>query len=153
MEVFIALGKSTVVVDYAYTSDVLEKVLQAARLYCAGKLWCVFGCGGDRDKGKRLLMGVIVEEFVDVAVVTDDNSRIEESRVIINDILAGMLDVGYVKVMEGRVEAVICVVMQVKENDVVLVAGKGYEDYQIVGNQRLDYFDRVTVARLLGVIV
>lgn len=80
-------------------------------MYCAGKLWCVFGCGGDRDKGKRLLMGVIVEEFVDVAVVTDDNSRIEESRVIINDILAGMLDVGYVKVMEGRVEAVICVVM------------------------------------------
>ena len=126
--------------------------LQAARLHCAGKLWCVFGCGGDRDKGKRPLMGAIAEEFADVAVVTDDNPRTEEPRAIINDILAGMLDAGHAKVMEGRAEAVTCAVMQAKENDVVLVAGKGHEDYQIVGNQRLDYSDRVTVARLLGVI-
>ncbi|MEN1550848.1 hypothetical protein AAIH73_34420, partial [Pseudomonas aeruginosa] len=72
----------------------------------------------------------------------------KEPRAIINDILAGMLDAGYAKVMEGRAEAVTCAVMQAKENDVVLVAGKGHEDYQIVGNQRLDYSDRVTVARL-----
>lgn len=109
-------------------------------------LWC------DRDKGKRPLMGAIAEEFADVAVVTDDNPRTEEPRAIINDILAGMLDAGHAKVMEGRAEAVTCAVMQAKENDVVLVAGKGHEDYQIVGNQRLDYSDRVTVARLLGVI-
>ncbi len=127
-----------------------KKALQAARLHCAGKLWCVFGCGGDRDKGKRPLMGAIAEEFADVAVVTDDNPRTEEPRAIINDILAGMLDAGHAKVMEGRAEAVTCAVMQAKENDVVLVAGKGHEDYQIVGNQRLDYSDRVTVARLLG---
>ena len=152
MEVFTAPGKPTVVVDYAHTPDALEKALQAARLHCAGKLWCVFGCGGDRDKGKRPLMGAIAEEFADVAVVTDDNPRTEEPRAIINDILAGMLDAGYAKVMEGRAEAVTCAVMQAKENDVVLVAGKGHEDYQIVGNQRLDYSDRVTVARLLGVI-
>lgn len=80
-------------------------------MYCVGKLWCVFGCGGDCDKGKCLLMGVIVEEFVDVVVVMDDNLCIEELCVIINDILVGMLDVGYVKVMEGCVEVVICVVM------------------------------------------
>lgn len=153
MEVFIVLGKSMVVVDYVYMLDVLEKVLQVVCLYCVGKLWCVFGCGGDRDKGKCLLMGVIVEEFVDVVVVMDDNLCIEELCVIINDILVGMLDVGYVKVMEGCVEVVICVVMQVKENDVVLVVGKGYEDYQIVGNQCLDYFDCVMVVCLLGVIV
>lgn len=153
MEVFIALGKLMVVVDYVYTLDVLEKVLQVVCLYCVGKLWCVFGCGGDCDKGKCLLMGVIVEEFVDVVVVMDDNLCIEELCVIINDILVGMLDVGYVKVMEGCVEVVICVVMQVKENDVVLVVGKGYEDYQIVGNQCLDYFDCVMVVCLLGVIV
>ncbi|HHI0004046.1 TPA: UDP-N-acetylmuramoyl-L-alanyl-D-glutamate--2,6-diaminopimelate ligase [Escherichia coli] len=152
MEVFTAPGKPTVVVDYAHTPDALEKALQAARLHCAGKLWCVFGCGGDRDKGKRPLMGAIAEEFADVAVVTDDNPRTEEPRAIINDILAGMLDAGHAKVMEGRAEAVTCAVMQAKENDVVLVAGKGHEDYQIVGNQRLDYSDRVTVARLLGVI-
>ena len=142
----------TVLIDYAHTPDALEKALQAARLHCAGKLWCVFGCGGDRDKGKRPLMGAIAEEFADVAVVTDDNPRTEEPRAIINDILAGMLDAGHAKVMEGRAEAVTCAVMQAKENDVVLVAGKGHEDYQIVGNQRLDYSDRVTVARLLGVI-
>ncbi len=99
---------------------------------------------GDRDKGKRPLMGAIAEEFADVAVVTDDNPRTERPRAIINDILAGMLDAGHAKVMEGRAEAVTCAVMQAKENDVVLVAGKGHEDYQIVGNQRLDYSDRVT---------
>ena len=152
MEVFSAPGKTTVVVDYAHTPDALEKALQAARLHCTGKLWCVFGCGGDRDKGKRPLMGAIAEQFADVVVVTDDNPRTEEPRAIINDILAGMLDAGQAKVMEGRAEAVTNAIMQAKENDVVLVAGKGHEDYQIVGSQRLDYSDRVTAARLLGVI-
>ena len=132
--------------------ETLEKALQAARLHCSGKLWCVFGCGGDRDKGKRPLMGAIAEEFADIVVVTDDNPRTEEPRAIINDILAGMLDAGQVKVMEGRAEAVTGAVMQAKANDVVLVAGKGHEDYQIVGNRRLDYSDRVTVARLLGAV-
>lgn len=121
-------------------------------MHCTGKLWCVFGCGGDRDKGKRPLMGAIAEQFADVVVVTDDNPRTEEPRAIINDILAGMLDAGQAKVMEGRAEAVTNAIMQAKENDVVLVAGKGHEDYQIVGSQRLDYSDRVTAARLLGVI-
>jgi UDP-N-acetylmuramoyl-L-alanyl-D-glutamate--2,6-diaminopimelate ligase len=152
MEVFSAPGKPAVVVDYAHTPDALEKALQAARLHCSGKLWCVFGCGGDRDKGKRPLMGAIAEEFADIVVVTDDNPRTEEPRAIINDILAGMLDAGQAKVMEGRAEAVTNAVMQAKENDVVLVAGKGHEDYQIVGNRRLDYSDRVTVARLLGAV-
>ena len=89
-------------------------------------------------------MGAIAEEFADVVVVTDDNPRTEEPHAIINDILAGMLDAGYAKVMEGRAEAVTCAVMQAKENDVVLVTGKGHEDYQIVGNQRLDYSDRAS---------
>ncbi|MGT9188940.1 UDP-N-acetylmuramoyl-L-alanyl-D-glutamate--2,6-diaminopimelate ligase [Salmonella enterica] len=146
------LKAEAVVVDYAHTPDALEKALQAARLHCAGKLWCVFGCGGDRDKGKRPLMGAIAEEFADIVVVTDDNPRTEEPRAIINDILAGMLDAGQVRVMEGRAEAVTNAIMQAKDNDVVLIAGKGHEDYQIVGTQRLDYSDRVTAARLLGVI-
>ncbi|WP_315942413.1 glutamate ligase domain-containing protein, partial [Salmonella enterica] len=105
-----------------------------------------------RSKGKRPLMGAIAEEFADIVVVTDDNPRTEEPRAIINDILAGMLDAGQVRVMEGRAEAVTNAIMQAKDNDVVLIAGKGHEDYQIVGTQRLDYSDRVTAARLLGVI-
>nr|WP_201279400.1 UDP-N-acetylmuramoyl-L-alanyl-D-glutamate--2,6-diaminopimelate ligase [Cedecea colo] len=152
MEVFTAPGKTTVVVDYAHTPDALEKALQAARLHCTGKLWCVFGCGGDRDKGKRPIMGAIAEQYADVVVVTDDNPRTEEPKAIVNDILAGMLDAGRAYVVPGRAEAVTNAIMQAKENDVVLVAGKGHEDYQIVGNRRLDYSDRVTAARLLGVV-
>ncbi|WP_435929082.1 UDP-N-acetylmuramoyl-L-alanyl-D-glutamate--2,6-diaminopimelate ligase [Dryocola sp. BD613] len=152
MEVFTAPGKTTVVVDYAHTPDALEKALQAARLHCTGKLWCVFGCGGDRDKGKRPIMGAIAEQYADVVVVTDDNPRTEEPQAIVNDILAGMLDAGRAFVLPGRAEAVTNAIMQAKENDVVLVAGKGHEDYQIVGNRRLDYSDRVTAARLLGVV-
>jgi UDP-N-acetylmuramoyl-L-alanyl-D-glutamate--2,6-diaminopimelate ligase len=152
MEVFTAPGKTTVVVDYAHTPDALEKALQAARLHCTGKLWCVFGCGGDRDKGKRPMMGAIAEQYADVVVVTDDNPRTEEPKAIVEDILAGMLDAGRAYVVLGRAEAVTNAIMQAKENDVVLVAGKGHEDYQIVGNRRLDYSDRVTAARLLGVV-
>jgi len=152
MEVFTAPGKTTVVVDYAHTPDALEKALQAARLHCTGKLWCVFGCGGDRDKGKRPIMGAIAEQYADVVVVTDDNPRTEEPKAIVNDILAGMLDAGRAYVVPGRAEAVTNAIMQAKVNDVVLVAGKGHEDYQIVGNRRLDYSDRVTAARLLGVV-
>lgn len=152
MEVFSAPGKPTVVVDYAHTPDALEKALQAARLHCRGKLWCVFGCGGDRDKGKRPLMGAIAEELADNVVVTDDNPRTEEPAAIINDILAGMLDAGRVTVQMGRAEAVSHAVMQAEEDDLLLIAGKGHEDYQIVGHRHLDYSDRLTVAQLLGVI-
>lgn len=153
MEVFSTPGKATVVVDYAHTPDALEKALAAARLHCQGQLWCVFGCGGDRDKGKRPLMGAIAEQFADVVLVTDDNPRTEEPRDIINDILAGMLDPGSVRVMMGRAEAVTSAIMQAKAADVVLLAGKGHEDYQIIGHRRLDYSDRITAARLLGVVL
>ncbi|MDN5971374.1 MAG: UDP-N-acetylmuramoyl-L-alanyl-D-glutamate--2,6-diaminopimelate ligase, partial [Enterobacterales bacterium] len=122
------------------------------RLHCKGQLWCVFGCGGDRDKGKRPLMGAIAEQYADRVVVTDDNPRSEEPRAIMADILNGMLDAGRAQAVSGRAEAVTGAIMQAKPDDVILVAGKGHEDYQLVGNRRLDYSDRVTVARLLGVI-
>ncbi|RLM15647.1 UDP-N-acetylmuramoyl-L-alanyl-D-glutamate--2,6-diaminopimelate ligase [Gibbsiella quercinecans] len=150
MEVFAAVGKPTVVVDYAHTPDALEKALAAARLHCQGQLWCVFGCGGDRDKGKRPLMGGIAEQFADRVVITDDNPRTEEPQSIIADILTGLLDAGRAQVIHGRAQAVSNTIMQAKAQDVVLVAGKGHEDYQIVGHRRLDYSDRTTVARLLG---
>nr|WP_202403552.1 UDP-N-acetylmuramoyl-L-alanyl-D-glutamate--2,6-diaminopimelate ligase [Pantoea sp. Taur] len=152
MEVFTAPEKPTVVVDYAHTPDALEKALEAARLHCKGKLWCVFGCGGDRDKGKRPLMGAIAEQFSDIVVITDDNPRSEEPAAIVNDILTGLLDPGRARVVAGRAQAVTNAVMQANVDDIVLVAGKGHEDYQIIGNRRLDYSDRDTVARLLGVM-
>lgn len=152
MEVFHASGKPTVVVDYAHTPDALEKALAATRRHCHGKLWCVFGCGGDRDKGKRPLMGGIAEQYADRVVITDDNPRGEMPMSIINDILAGLLNPGSVTVIPGRAEAVTSAVMQATEQDVVLVAGKGHEDYQLIGQRRLDYSDRTTVARLLGAI-
>lgn len=152
MEVFSAPDKPTVVVDYAHTPDALEKALEAARLHCKGQLWCVFGCGGDRDKGKRPLMGAVAEQCADVVVITDDNPRSEDPAAIVNDILSGLLDPGRARVMAGRAQAVTNAIMQAKPQDIVLVAGKGHEDYQIIGNRRLDYSDRVTVARLLGVM-
>ncbi|KLN96552.1 UDP-N-acetylmuramoyl-L-alanyl-D-glutamate--2,6-diaminopimelate ligase [Moellerella wisconsensis] len=152
MEVFSAPGKPTVVVDYAHTPDALEKALTAARLHCAGQLWCVFGCGGDRDKGKRPLMGGIAEQWADRVVITDDNPRSEEPQSIIDDIMSGVLDSSRIVAIAGRAEAVTSAIMQAKPDDMIVIAGKGHEDYQIIGHRRLDYSDRLTVARLLGVM-
>ncbi|MGK2946718.1 MAG: UDP-N-acetylmuramoyl-L-alanyl-D-glutamate--2,6-diaminopimelate ligase [Candidatus Malihini olakiniferum] len=153
MEVFQVPGKPKVIVDYAHTPDAFEKALAAARPHCKGQLWCVFGCGGDRDKGKRPLMGAIAEQLADRIVVTDDNPRSEKPQAIVKDILSGLLDTRLVMTVHGRAEAVTSAIMQAKADDIVLIMGKGHEDYQLVGNQqRLDYSDRVTAARLLGII-
>lgn len=103
MEVFSADNRPTVIVDYAHTPDALEKALQAARLHCTGKLWCIFGCGGDRDKGKRPLMGAVAaEQFADKVVITDDNPRSEEPQAIIPRYLSGLMDPGRALAIEGR---------------------------------------------------
>lgn len=151
MEVFNVLGKPTVVVDYAHTPEALGKSLKAARLHCQGRLWCVFGCGGDRDKGKRPLMGGVAEQLADHLVITNDNPRTEKSRAIINDILGGLLNVSQALVIPDRTAAVTSAIMQAQEHDVVLVAGKGHEDYQLTGNCRLDYSDRLIVAQLVRI--
>ena len=97
-------------------------------------------------------MGAVAEQFADKVVITDDNPRSEEPQAIIQDILSGLMDPGRALAIEGRAEAVTNVVMQASPADMILVAGKGHEDYQIVGTRRLDFYDRLTVARLLGVI-
>lgn len=152
MEVFRAPGKPTVVVDYAHTPDALEKALQAIRCHCSGLLWCVFGCGGERDRGKRSLMGGIAEQFADRIVITNDNPRTEDPEQIISDILSGVLERSRIKVVPDRVAAVTQTLLQANPEDVVLIAGKGHEDYQTIGQRRLDYSDRTTVARLLGTL-
>ncbi|MXP67181.1 UDP-N-acetylmuramoyl-L-alanyl-D-glutamate--2,6-diaminopimelate ligase [Pantoea sp. Aalb] len=151
MEVFTKPGQSTVIVDYAHTPDALENALKAIRLHCKGKLWCVFGCGGDRDRGKRALMGNIAERYADVVIITDDNPRSEESKVIINDIISGVYAPERVHIIPNRLQAVTNVIMNAKIDDIILIAGKGHELYQIIGNRRINYSDRFTVANLLGI--
>ncbi|WMY96614.1 MAG: UDP-N-acetylmuramoyl-L-alanyl-D-glutamate--2,6-diaminopimelate ligase [Arsenophonus sp.] len=152
MEVFKSKKYPIVIVDYAHTPDALKKALIGVRLHFTGILWCVFGCGGDRDKSKRALMGSIAEKYADFVILTDDNPRTEESKVIINDIFLGFNNTQRVKKIVDRLEAITSVIMEASINDVILIAGKGHESYQIIGKRRIKYSDRLTVSRLLGVI-
>ena len=141
-----------VVVDYAHTPQALTQVLHALRAHTTGKLICVFGCGGDRDRGKRPLMGRAAAELADVAIVTDDNPRGESPADIVAEVLGGipaeMLD--RVGVEHDRARAIERAVRGAGTDDVVLVAGKGHEDYQIYGGERRVFSDRAFVAGLLG---
>jgi UDP-N-acetylmuramoyl-L-alanyl-D-glutamate--2,6-diaminopimelate ligase len=142
-------GLPLVVVDYAHTPDALEKILLALREHTRGKLWCVFGCGGDRDRGKRPVMGEIAERLADAVVLTDDNPRHEPGDAIIRDILGGMR--ASPQVIRERRAAIATAIAGAGEGDIVLIAGKGHEDYQQVGDTRLPYSDRDAVRELLGV--
>ncbi len=137
-----------VVVDYAHTPDALEKVLMALREHTTGRLFCVFGCGGDRDRGKRPLMGEQAERFADTVVLTDDNPRHESPAAIVAEIRAGMRREP--RVIHDRVAAIHWVLNQAGASDVVLVAGKGHEESQQIGDHRRPLSDRRTVVDLLG---
>lgn len=140
-----------VVVDYAHTPQALAQVLQAARAHCAGTLWCVFGCGGDRDRGKRPLMGAAAAQFADRVVVTDDNPRGEDPAAIVREIRAGFpAGADAVPVVHDRARAIETAVRAAGPRDVVVVAGKGHEDYQIYGRERRAFSDRAFVAQLVG---
>ena len=137
------------IVDYAHTPDALQQALLAARLHCKGRLWCLFGCGGDRDRGKRLLMGAIAEQYADQVILTDDNPRTEDPALILQDIQAGLQQPQSAVVIHGREQALQYVLKQAKADDVVLIAGKGHEDYQIIGETKLHFSDREIVQQLL----
>lgn len=137
-----------VIVDYAHTPDALAQVLQALRAHARGRLWCVFGCGGERDRGKRPEMGRIAETLADEVILTDDNPRREDPERIIADILAGMHTAP--RVLRDRRAAIAHAITSAAPGDVVLVAGKGHEDYQQLGEERRPYSDRDTVRELLG---
>ncbi|MGS2723631.1 UDP-N-acetylmuramoyl-L-alanyl-D-glutamate--2,6-diaminopimelate ligase [Porticoccus sp. GXU_MW_L64] len=131
----------TVVVDYAHTPDALEKALIALRSHCQGLLWCVFGCGGDRDSGKRPQMGAVVARLADCPVVTSDNPRSENPDQIILDILAGMPDNAAVRVAPDRATAISEAIACAADDDCVLIAGKGHETYQEINGERLRFSD------------
>jgi len=136
-----------VVVDYAHTPDALDKVLAALREHTRGKLVCVFGCGGDRDRGKRPLMGAIAERLADVVILTNDNPRHEDPQSILAEIASGMRTTP--TIVPDRTHAIRAALAETASGDIVLVAGKGHEDYQQIGDQRFPYSDRDTVATLL----
>ncbi len=152
MEVFGgANGLPLAIVDYAHTPDGLAKALRAARAHCHGRLRVVFGCGGDRDAGKRPMMGRIAAELADEAVVTDDNPRTEDPARIVADILAGFRGSNIPSVDHDRARAIRGALQRSGADDVVLVAGKGHEDYQIYGTVRRPFSDQAVVrATLLG---
>lgn len=149
MELFTAPDKPAVVVDYAHTPDALENVLAALQEHCEGTLWCVFGCGGERDRAKRPLMGRIAEQMAPRVVITDDNPRREDALGIIEDILTGFHDAGRVYIQRDRKQAIAHALENASARDVVLVAGKGHEDYQEVGGVRTPYSDRQWVQHCL----
>lgn len=135
----------SVLVDYAHTPDALRAALEAARPYCKGKLWSVFGCGGDRDTGKRAPMGRISAELADSTVITSDNPRSEDPRKIVNDILEGV-DGGEsadnLVVEVDRAKAIRYAIERASAGDTIVIAGKGHEDYQLVGGEKLHFCDR-----------
>src|SRR5439155_2039573 len=129
-----------VIVDYSHTPDSLENALRAARDLASGRVVCVFGCGGDRDREKRPLMGRLASELADVAFVTTDNPRSEDPLAIIDEVLAGVS--GEVEVEPDRREAIARAVEGAREGDVVLIAGRGAEPAQEVAGKRLPFDDR-----------
>jgi UDP-N-acetylmuramoyl-L-alanyl-D-glutamate--2,6-diaminopimelate ligase len=130
-----------VIVDYAHTPDALERVLNVARSLCRGKLSTVFGCGGDRDKTKRPIMGGIAERIADKAWLTSDNPRTEKPADIIADVRAGMTTDKF-EVVENREEAINRACAELKSGDWLVIAGKGHEDYQIIGKTKHHFDDR-----------
>jgi len=142
-------AKPMAVIDYAHTPDALAKALQALREHCRGALWCVFGCGGDRDPGKRPLMGAVADDLADQIIVTDDNPRSENPRSITLGITAGIKS-HPARVINDRSEAIGTALNEAAAGDMVLIAGKGHEDYQIYGDVRRSFSDRTEARRHLG---
>ena len=135
-------GYPLVIVDYAHTPDGLHNALVASRSLMKGKLICVFGCGGDRDKGKRSQMGKVASKFADYMVVTSDNPRQEDPNKIIKDIQEGMPLDSEISIEPERSIAIRLAIAKAKKNDVVLIAGKGHEDYQILKEKTIHFDDR-----------
>lgn len=147
-------GLPTVIVDFAHTPDALQQVLNALKLHVTAplktpaKIWVVFGCGGDRDRGKRPLMAEVTERYADSVVVTSDNPRFEQPEKIITDILKGFKHPERVEMVEDRQQAIEFAVSQAKPEDVVLIAGKGHENYQDIAGVKHPFSDQQIVLDL-----
>ncbi|MEH6649337.1 MAG: UDP-N-acetylmuramoyl-L-alanyl-D-glutamate--2,6-diaminopimelate ligase [Motiliproteus sp.] len=143
MQAFVAENQPLVVVDYAHTPDALEKALQSLRQHSRGRLWCLFGCGGDRDTGKRPLMAKVAQQHADRLMITSDNPRSEAPQQIIDQIIAGLAEptASTIECLGDRKQAIEAVIDQAVAGDVVLIAGKGHEDYQEIDGVRHAFSD------------
>ncbi len=142
-------NQPTVIIDYAHTPDALEQALMSVRIHCKKRIWCVFGCGGDRDTGKRALMGTVADQHADEIVLTDDNPRTESSDDILEQIQSGIQRKDHLIIEVDRSAAITQAITQAKPGDVVLIAGKGHEDYQLTGDKKLSFSDIETAKRIL----
>jgi len=138
-----------VLVDYAHTPDALERALEAVRGFEPARVLCVFGCGGDRDKGKRPLMGAVAARLADRVILTSDNPRSEDPESILREIEAGVRGAANVRTIADRTEAITAAVLECAEDDVLLIAGKGHETYQIIGSKTLPFDDREVARQAL----
>ena len=152
MDVMSVPSRPLVVVDYAHTPDALDKTLDALKplLGQAGKLWCVFGCGGERDAGKRPLMAAVAEKHADHVVVTSDNPRSENPDLIISQIVAGFSHPAGVDVQADRAQAIAHAIGQAQAGDVILIAGKGHENYQEIAGVKRPFSDRAQAEAALN---
>lgn len=141
----------SVIVDYAHTPDSLENMLKAARPFILGQAICVFGCGGDRDRTKRPKMGQIAADLADVAIVTSDNPRTEDPEQILQDVVAGIDPAQNPLVIGDRATAIQQAILNAQPGDGVLIAGKGHEDYQILGTEKIHFDDREQARAALAV--
>jgi len=141
-------NQPTVVIDYAHTPDALEQALLSLQQHFSGDIWCVFGCGGDRDREKRPLMGKVAQNLAKHVVVTSDNPRHESASDIISEIVAGMDNEDHV-VKEDRRSAIEYVLKNAAEDDIVLIAGKGHETYQQIGDEKIEFNDALIAKEIL----
>ncbi len=140
-----------VVIDYAHTDNALASLLSGARKITSGKIICMFGCGGDRDRQKRKMMGQVADEMADIVVITSDNPRTEDPKKIIDEILEGVKnrESKRLMVIESREEAIKQAIILAQPDDTVILAGKGHEDYQIIGKKRIHFDDREVAIEVL----
>jgi UDP-N-acetylmuramoyl-L-alanyl-D-glutamate--2,6-diaminopimelate ligase len=145
-----SFGKDSpfVFIDYAHTPDALKNVLLSARAYCKQKLWLVFGCGGDRDQGKRALMGEMADKYAESIIVTDDNPRSEDPKKIVSDILSGCTN-NSVEIIHDRELAIRSALQQAGPDDCVVIAGKGHEIYQETSGKRTKFSDRKLLKKMI----
>ena len=137
-------------VDYAHTPDALDNVLKSIKEFARGKIITVFGCGGNREKEKRPIMGNIAQQNSDFTIITSDNPRYEEPKEIIKDILEGIdRSKDNYMIIEDRKEAIKEAIMKAKKGDTILIAGKGHENYQIIKDEIIDFDDKIIAKEIM----